>query len=143
MPRLQADLLAACKRALAFGEGHPDRTVGWHDERLATQGVLRRAIELAEKPAVPPSIRAAIRFAITDWLADDMEGGVDALAETILGIPGSDGSWTGLEAAAEAAVHMIDLLARDEGPPKDADACMAEVRAAIVAQIGEIKNRQD
>ena len=42
------DLLAACEAALSFGEGHPDRTPGWHDARLTTQLTLRAAIAKAK-----------------------------------------------------------------------------------------------
>ena len=42
------DLLAACEAALSFGEGHPDRTPGWHDARLTTQLMLRAAIAKAK-----------------------------------------------------------------------------------------------
>jgi len=41
------DLLVACRLALKFGEGHPDRTPNWNDERLQQQVVLRAALNAA------------------------------------------------------------------------------------------------
>lgn len=42
-------LLAACKAAVSFGEGHPETTPGWYETRLQTQIALRDAIEAAER----------------------------------------------------------------------------------------------
>lgn len=42
------ELMAACEAAMAFAEGHPDRTVGWHDLRLQLCVMLRSAIARAE-----------------------------------------------------------------------------------------------
>lgn len=41
------EMLMALQAALAFGEGHPERTPDWHEQRLQTQVIIRAAIERA------------------------------------------------------------------------------------------------